>query len=67
MMPQWWFDWSGWVFGLIGAAGVLLTWYGWTRPKTVNTITGGSGNTQQGGKGSTQNTVTKGDKNSQSG
>ena len=66
-MPEWWFDWSGWIFGLIGAIGVFQVWLGITQTKTTNTITDGSRNAQKGGAGTTNNTVERGDNNDQRG
>lgn len=62
-MPQWWFDWSGWIFGLIGALGVIITWIGLSQRVTRNTVKGGDRNDLAGGKGSTTNIVETGNDN----
>jgi|GEM_PF-2481525 len=66
-MQQVWFAWSGWVFGLVGAIGVIITWVGLTQRKTTNTVKNGNLNDQAGGDGQTSNTVEAGNKNKQRG
>ncbi len=66
-MPQWFFDWSAWIFGLMGAVGVIITLLGLTQRDTRNTVRNGDGNDQAGGKGRTTNTVERGSNNKQRG
>jgi hypothetical protein len=57
-MPEWFFDWSGWLFGLIGAIGVVITWVGLTQRRTsgINTAVNSIG-VDQDAKGGGQNTA----------
>jgi hypothetical protein len=54
---------------LIGIFGVWITWRQLKggKPKTTNTIEHGDGNTQIGGQGTTENRVSRGSNNKQSG
>ncbi len=51
------FQWSSWVYGLIGAVAVVAGWLGLKRGKnkTHNVAEGSKRVRQQGGKGSTEN------------
>ena len=71
-MSQGFFDWSNWIFGLIGVvvgvAGYFgLQWKRSSRPKTKNTVLRGDRNRQEGGEGETDNRVTDGSDNVQGG
>jgi len=68
-MPETFFEWSAWVYGLIGAVAVIVGWFGFKklRAKTTNTVEHGSRNTLKGGDGETVNRVTHGDDNKLSG
>jgi membrane protein implicated in regulation of membrane protease activity len=62
-MPDWFFEWSAWIFGLISAIFVLAGWFGFRKrkPKTINEVSHGSRNQLKGGEGETVNKVTHGD------
>ena len=69
-MPQWFFEWSSWIYGAIGALAVVIGWFGWKRrksPDTTNIVEDGDDNDQAGGKGTTYNTTKKGSRNRQRG
>jgi hypothetical protein len=69
-MPQWFFEWSSWLYGAIGAIAVVIGWFSWKRPKTpdtTNVVKGGDDNDQAGGKGTTVNRVDNGSGNRQRG
>jgi hypothetical protein len=66
-MPDWFFDWSDWIFGVLAAVTGVAVWLGWSRSRTRNVIEDGSHNKQQGGTGKTDNLVARGDHNDQSG
>ena len=66
------FDWSAWVYGLIGAVVAIAGYFGWTirqksQAKTTNTVIDGSRNKQSGGERETVNRVERGDDNVQKG
>ena len=58
-MPQIFFDWSTWVFGLIGAAGVVIGWRGLAGSGTNQTMTNSEHSTQEATRPGVKQTMDK--------